>query len=68
MDDFGTPRSTISFNALISACNQSKRFDLVPQLFDEIPQRHGFYPINFRMEFWLSLIASLIRLNWRLIH
>ncbi|KAI8017076.1 Pentatricopeptide repeat-containing protein [Camellia lanceoleosa] len=47
MDDFGTPRSTISFNALISACNQSKRFDLVPQLFDEIPQRHGFLPDKF---------------------
>ncbi|KAF5958159.1 hypothetical protein HYC85_005384 [Camellia sinensis] len=47
MDDFGTPRSTISFNALISACNQSKRFDLVPQLFDEIPLSHGFLPDKF---------------------
>ncbi|KAA8547334.1 hypothetical protein F0562_003802 [Nyssa sinensis] len=42
MDELGTPRSTISFNALLSACNQSKLFDKVPQLFEEIPQKFGF--------------------------
>lgn len=40
MDQFGTPRSTISFNALLSACNQSRQFDRVPQLFDEIPKKY----------------------------
>ncbi|GMI68888.1 Ribosomal Pentatricopeptide Repeat Protein 7 [Hibiscus trionum] len=41
MDQFGTPRSTISFNTLLSACNQSKQFDKVPQLFDEIPKKYN---------------------------
>ncbi|CAK9152434.1 unnamed protein product [Ilex paraguariensis] len=44
MDDLGTPRSAISFNALLTACNQSKLFDQVPKLFDEIPAKHGFSP------------------------
>lgn len=44
MDELGTPRSTVSFNALLTACNHSKLFDNVPQLFDEMPKRHGFVP------------------------
>ncbi|KAF8406407.1 hypothetical protein HHK36_008494 [Tetracentron sinense] len=44
MDELGTPRSAISFNALLSACNQSKKFDRVPKLFSEIPQKYGFSP------------------------
>lgn len=44
MDDFGTPRSAVSFNALLSACNHSKMFNKVPQLFDEIPQKYGVSP------------------------
>lgn len=44
MDELGTPRSTISFNGLLSACNHSKMFDKVPQLFDEIPQKYGISP------------------------
>ncbi|XVF15730.1 hypothetical protein REPUB_Repub09cG0180800 [Reevesia pubescens] len=40
MDQFGTHRSAISFNTLLSACNQSRQFDKVPQLFDEIPKRY----------------------------
>ncbi|XP_022775298.1 pentatricopeptide repeat-containing protein At4g36680, mitochondrial-like [Durio zibethinus] len=41
MDQFGTPRSSISFNSLLSACNQSRQFDKVPQLFDEIPKKYS---------------------------
>ncbi|XAR73884.1 hypothetical protein NMG60_11008002 [Bertholletia excelsa] len=44
MDDLGAPRSTTSFNALLAACTQSKLFDQVPQLFDQMPKRHGFSP------------------------
>lgn len=44
MGDLGTPRSVVSFNALLSACNHSKLFDKVCQLFDEMPERHGFLP------------------------
>ncbi|XVF62009.1 hypothetical protein PTKIN_Ptkin08bG0182000 [Pterospermum kingtungense] len=40
MDQFGTPRSAISFNSLLSACNHSRQFDKVPQLFDEIPKKY----------------------------
>ncbi|KAM1047910.1 hypothetical protein ACFX13_027756 [Malus domestica] len=44
MDQLGTPRTAISFNTLLSACNDSKHFDRVPQLFDEIPNKHGVSP------------------------
>lgn len=44
MDELGTPRSVVSFNALLSAGNHSKLFDRVHQLFDEMPERHGFLP------------------------
>lgn len=44
MEKLGTPRSAISFNALLSACNHSKLFDKVPELFDEIPKRYNFSP------------------------
>ncbi|RVW71990.1 hypothetical protein VitviT2T_005490 [Vitis vinifera] len=44
MEELGTPRSSISFNALLSACNQSKLFDQVPKFFEEIPRRYGVLP------------------------
>lgn len=44
MDELGTPRSAVSFNALLAACNHSKLFDKVPQLFDEMPKRYRFSP------------------------
>lgn len=44
MDELGTPRSAISFNALLSACNQSRLFDKVPQLFDEMSARYEIHP------------------------
>ncbi|XP_028775636.1 pentatricopeptide repeat-containing protein At4g36680, mitochondrial [Neltuma alba] len=44
MDDLGTPRSALSFNALLSACIESKLFEKVPLLFDEIPKKYGLAP------------------------
>lgn len=44
MDELGTPRSAVSFNALLSACNHSKMFAKVPQLFDEIPKKYKVLP------------------------
>ncbi|XP_041008771.1 pentatricopeptide repeat-containing protein At4g36680, mitochondrial [Juglans microcarpa x Juglans regia] len=44
MDDLGTPRSAVSFNALLSACNHSKMFNKVPQLFEEIPRKYNISP------------------------
>ena len=44
MDELGTPRSTLSFNALLVACNNSRLFDRVPQLFDEMAERYGVVP------------------------
>ncbi|KAF3439057.1 hypothetical protein FNV43_RR17332 [Rhamnella rubrinervis] len=44
MDDLGTPRSVISFNTLLSACNHSKMFDKVPVLFNDIPKKYGVSP------------------------
>nr|ABU45192.1 unknown [Petunia integrifolia subsp. inflata] len=44
MDDLGTPRSAISFNVLLSACVNTKQYDRVRQLFDEMPVKYGFLP------------------------
>lgn len=44
MEQLGTPRTVISFNALLFACNQSKMFDKLPVLFDEIPRKYNFLP------------------------
>lgn len=44
MDQLGTSRSSLSFNALLTACTNSKQFEKVPQLFDEIPNKHGVSP------------------------
>ncbi|KAK9106368.1 hypothetical protein Syun_022379 [Stephania yunnanensis] len=41
MDDLGTPRTSLSFNALLTACIQSKQFDQVPKLFEQIPNKHN---------------------------
>lgn len=47
MADLGTPRSTLSFNALLSACNNSKAYDRVPVYFNEFPEKFGFVPDKF---------------------
>ncbi|KAL3525408.1 hypothetical protein ACH5RR_013780 [Cinchona calisaya] len=47
MEDLGTPRSNVSFNALLSAGNSSKNFSRVPELFDEMSHRYGFLPNKF---------------------
>ncbi|KAK4416539.1 Pentatricopeptide repeat-containing protein, mitochondrial [Sesamum alatum] len=47
MTDLGTPRSALSFNALLSACVNSKVFDRVPLYFDEFPAKFGFQPDKF---------------------
>lgn len=44
MDELGTPRSSLSFNALLTACINSRLCDRVPQLFDEIPNKYGVSP------------------------
>ncbi|XP_047334240.1 pentatricopeptide repeat-containing protein At4g36680, mitochondrial-like [Impatiens glandulifera] len=44
LEELGTPRSTISFNALLSAYIQSSKFDDVLKLFEEMPKRYGFSP------------------------
>ncbi|KAF5203244.1 Pentatricopeptide repeat-containing protein [Thalictrum thalictroides] len=60
MEDHGTPRSSVSFNALMSVYNMSKKFDQVPKLFDEIPQKYGFSPDEVSYDI---LIKSLCELN-----
>lgn len=44
MDELGTPRSVISFNALLFACTRSRLYDKVPILFDEIPKKYNLSP------------------------
>ena len=47
MDQLGTPRSCISFNALLSACIQSKLYKKVPVLFNEISEKYRVLPDKF---------------------
>lgn len=42
METLKTPRSSLSFNALLTACVNCKNFDRAPQLFDEMPVKYGF--------------------------
>ncbi|XP_074263890.1 small ribosomal subunit protein mL103 (rPPR7)-like [Silene latifolia] len=44
MEELGTPRSCLSFNALLAAGNNSRVFDRVHQVFDEMPEKYGFDP------------------------
>ncbi|KAL5983097.1 hypothetical protein ACLOJK_017178 [Asimina triloba] len=44
MDSLGTPRSAVSFNALLKACNLSRKYDQVPKLFAEVPLKYGIVP------------------------
>lgn len=36
-----TPRTAVSFNALLTACLNCQKFEKVPHLFDEMPQRYS---------------------------
>lgn len=47
MTDFGTPRSTLSFNALLLACINSKAYDRVPAYFNKYPKQFGLVPDKF---------------------
>ncbi|XP_068640069.1 small ribosomal subunit protein mL103 (rPPR7) [Aristolochia californica] len=44
MDEMGAPRSVVSFNALLSACNRSRRFEKVPKLFNELSEKYRITP------------------------
>ncbi|XP_030469612.1 pentatricopeptide repeat-containing protein At4g36680, mitochondrial [Syzygium oleosum] len=44
MDGLGTPRTVLSFNSVLSACNASKLFDKVPELFGALPGKYGVSP------------------------
>uniref|UniRef100_A0A7N0RBK1 Pentatricopeptide repeat-containing protein n=1 Tax=Kalanchoe fedtschenkoi TaxID=63787 RepID=A0A7N0RBK1_KALFE len=44
INELGACRSSISFNALLAACNQCKLFERVPLLFDEMPVKYSVVP------------------------
>ncbi|OWM74538.1 pentatricopeptide repeat-containing protein At4g36680, mitochondrial [Punica granatum] len=44
MEQLGTPRSVVSFNALLTACNACKLFDKVPDLFNEMSSTYNIVP------------------------
>ncbi|EPS65264.1 hypothetical protein M569_09514, partial [Genlisea aurea] len=44
MPEFGTPRTPLSFNALLNACIHSKAPHRVAAYFAELPAKHGFSP------------------------
>lgn len=47
MEILKTPRSALSFNALLIACVNSKNFDRAQQLFDEMPVKYRFKPDEY---------------------
>ncbi|KAL4577621.1 hypothetical protein LXL04_013731 [Taraxacum kok-saghyz] len=47
METLKTPRSALSFNALLTACLKSKNYDRAPQLFDEMPAKYRFRPDEY---------------------
>ncbi|KAI3722784.1 hypothetical protein L2E82_33870 [Cichorium intybus] len=47
MEALKTPRSALSFNALLTACSNSKKFDHAPQLFDEMLAKYRFKPDEY---------------------
>ncbi|KAL9689821.1 hypothetical protein QQ045_010211 [Rhodiola kirilowii] len=44
IEELGSRRSSISFNALLAAANQCKLYETVPKLFDEMPVKYGVIP------------------------
>ncbi|KAK4773707.1 hypothetical protein SAY87_028726 [Trapa incisa] len=44
MEQYGTPRSVLSFNVLLMACNACKLFDKVPNLFNEMSSKYNIVP------------------------
>jgi pentatricopeptide repeat protein len=44
MDELGTPRTALSLNSLLTACNQSRLYDRVPGLFEELSIKYGIRP------------------------
>ncbi|XP_078448523.1 uncharacterized protein LOC144717075 [Wolffia australiana] len=40
----GSPRTVLSFNALLSACNHTRNHGRVPELFEETSRKHGIVP------------------------
>ncbi|GKE16520.1 pentatricopeptide repeat-containing protein, partial [Tanacetum coccineum] len=47
MGFYKTPRSSLSFNALLTACVNCKRFGDACKVFDEMPQKYGFNPDGY---------------------
>ncbi|CAI9262033.1 unnamed protein product [Lactuca saligna] len=47
MEALKTPRSALSFNALLTACLNTKNFDRAPLLFDEMPAKYRFRPDEY---------------------
>ncbi|KAL5723444.1 hypothetical protein ACHQM5_006846 [Ranunculus cassubicifolius] len=60
MEKFGTPRSSISFNALLSVYIACRKFEAVAKLFDEIPNKYCFSPDSVS---YSILIKSYSELN-----
>ncbi|VFQ97688.1 unnamed protein product [Cuscuta campestris] len=47
MSELGTPRTSLSFNALLNACISSKLSERVPEYFKEIPAKYKVSPDKF---------------------
>ncbi|KAG9442295.1 hypothetical protein H6P81_018149 [Aristolochia fimbriata] len=47
MHVLGAPRSVVSFNAVLSACNRSGKFEEVPKLFKELSEKYRIEPNEY---------------------
>ncbi|KAL5710974.1 hypothetical protein ACHQM5_021476 [Ranunculus cassubicifolius] len=59
MEQLGTPRSSLSFNALLFAFIKSKRYRDVVKVFDEMPLKNGFSPDNFSYRYLIEARCGL---------
>ncbi|KAL5703357.1 hypothetical protein ACHQM5_028458 [Ranunculus cassubicifolius] len=59
MEQLGTPRTALSFNALLFAFINSKKYKFVAKLFDEIPQKYGFSPDKFSYHYLVEALCEL---------
>ncbi|KAK4780690.1 hypothetical protein SAY87_016796 [Trapa incisa] len=44
MEKYGTPRTVLSFNVLLTACNACKLYEKVPSLFNEMSTKYNIVP------------------------
>ncbi|CAH9076609.1 unnamed protein product [Cuscuta europaea] len=59
MPELGTPRSSISFNALLTACVHSKQPEHVLECFNKVPVKYGVAPDKFSYGILINVYSEM---------